>query len=174
MVVLDYFYVFVVALASAMAVVMTRRWHARWTGDFEDSGVQKHHQGTPPRVGAVPLLAGLLTGVYLLSQADGPVSSSAGAFLRDALLCAVPVLLLGLADDLTKKVPPRVRMVGAAVSAGLAVWLLNGLIVRSGLPWVDGVLVAALPVALALTVLLVAGFTNAMNIVDGLNGLAGE
>lgn len=173
MIELDLIYIFIATLSVAVAVVVTQRWHARWTGDFEDSGVQKHHQGSPPRVGALPLLAGLGVGVYLFAQAEAPALRAAANFLQVALLCAVPVLLLGLADDLTKKVPPRVRMLGAALSAGLAVWFLNGLILRSGLPWVDSLLVSVFPIALALTVLLVAGFTNAMNIVDGLNGLAG-
>jgi UDP-GlcNAc:undecaprenyl-phosphate GlcNAc-1-phosphate transferase len=167
------FYIFLATVVAALCVVATRRWHARWTGDFEDSGVQKHHKGSPPRVGALPLLAGLAVAFFTLSQAPLAEMRAAGSFLQTVLWCAVPVLALGLADDLTKRVPPRARMLGAAMSAGLAVWLLDAVILRSGIPVVDSLLSAAFPLALALTVLLVAGLTNAMNIVDGLNGLAG-
>ena len=177
--------VFAASLGMAVLVVLTRRWHGAWTSDFENSGVQKHHKGSPPRVGLLPLLAGLVSGAYLLGQSSSstlpligaavaPTSlAQASQFILTALLCAVPVLLLGLADDVTKKVPPRVRMAGAAASAILGAWLMGGLIVHSGITFVDWALAAFWPLALGLTILMVAGFTNAMNIVDGLHGLAG-
>ena len=50
-------------LVVALLVLFTRKWHSHWTGDFEDSGVQKHHRGSPPRVGIIPLMAGVGVGL---------------------------------------------------------------------------------------------------------------
>ncbi len=160
------------SFAVAALVVLTRAWHAPWTGDFENSGVQKHHHGAPPRIGALPLIAGLGLGLYFLSASVQEHAASATRHLALIILCSLPVVLLGLADDVTKKVRPRIRMIGAAVAGALAIWLLDSRIQSVDIPILDS-LVSLAPVSIALTLLMVCGFTNAMNIIDGLNGLAG-
>jgi len=159
------------SLLVAVLVVMTQRWHARWTGDFEDSGVQKHHLGSPPRIGIVPVLAGLGLALYWAAASGTAAGNQLHTLLLNILLGSLPVLLLGLADDLTKKVPPRVRLAGACIAALLGIALVNVMVVKVDIPLLD-IAVQWAPVAVLLTVLLVAGFTNAMNIVDGLNGLS--
>jgi UDP-N-acetylmuramyl pentapeptide phosphotransferase/UDP-N-acetylglucosamine-1-phosphate transferase len=161
----------VCSLLVAILVVATQRFHAHWTGDFEDSGVQKHHSGSPPRVGIIPVLAGLLLALYFASETATPEAGQLFTLLLNVLLGSLPVLLLGLADDLTKKVPPRVRLAGACAAALLGIALVNVMVVKVDIPLLDAAVQWA-PVAVLVTVLLVAGFTNAMNIVDGLNGLS--
>lgn len=161
-----------VSLAVALLVVLTRRWHQQWTGDFEDSGVQKHHRGSPPRIGLVPLICGVGLGVFFLGRSSAPHAHAAADTLGLAVLASLPVVLLGLADDLTKKVTPRARLLGAAAAASLAIALLGSTILRTDVPLLDSLLGIA-PLSVLLTLLMVCGFTNAMNIVDGLNGLAG-
>ena len=160
------------SLFAAILLVVTQRWHARWTGDFEDSGVQKHHTGSPPRIGIVPLVIGVLVGIKFMADGDLQAAGSASSLLSLMVVASLPVVLLGLADDVTKRVPPRVRMVGAIVAGLAAISLLGLRVERVDIPLLD-TLVAFWPVSVAVTVLMVCGFTNAMNIIDGLNGLAG-
>lgn len=160
------------SLLAAIVLVGTQRWHARWTGDFEDSGVQKHHRGSPPRIGIVPLIIGVLLGIKFMADGDLQAAGSASSLLSLMVVASVPVVLLGLADDVTKRVPPRVRMVGAIVAGLAAISLLGLRVERIDIPLLDD-MVAFWPVSVAITVLMVCGFTNAMNIIDGLNGLAG-
>lgn len=165
--------VFLISLLTALAVLATRRWHERWTGDPHINGIQKHHIGAPPRVGLVPIAAGLLLATaWLAWRGTTPQAHEAGAILGTLLFCAIPAAGLGLLEDLTKRVSPRRRMAGAAVSAALAWWLLGAEVSRADVVGLDMLLQFA-PVAFMFTLLLVAGFTNAMNIIDGLNGLAG-
>lgn len=163
--------------AGCAAVVLTHRWHGRWSGDHAGSGPQKHHQGAPSRIGGLPLALGLALGALLLHRNNDASIAQAGSTLAVWLLCALPVWLLGLADDVTKRIRPRARMAGAALSAALAAAATGVVVQRTGISPLDGWLAAApwgvLLLALPLTLLLVCGFTNAMNIVDGLNGLAG-
>lgn len=159
------------SLVAAVAVVATQSWHRRWTGDFEDSGVQKHHAGSPPRIGALPVLLAVVVGLLMLGAGSGSHDQGTYKLLLDIVLASLPVVALGLADDLTKRVPPRVRMVGALAAGVAAMFLLNNYVPRVNIPGLD-LLVAFGPVAVVLTLLMVAGFTNAMNIVDGLNGLS--
>lgn len=162
---------FVALLISAL-IVLTRGWHAGWTGDFERSGVQKMHTGSPPRIGAVPLIAAILLGCYLISTSGQPHSGAASSILGLLLVASIPAVLLGLLDDVTKKVPPRVRMTGAVAAGLLAIWLLDSRIGRVDVWGVDALMGFA-PISVAITLLMVCGYTNAVNIVDGLNGLAG-
>lgn len=162
----------ITSLVGSLLVIFTRRWHGKWTGDFEDSGVQKHHRGAPPRIGSVPLVMALGVGLYYLGHGIDPYTSAAAQNLGLLLLVSLPVVLLGLADDVTKKIKPRVRMLGAAVAGMLAIALLDSRLIRIDVFGFDNLLGFA-PISVALTLLMVCGFTNAMNIVDGLNGLAG-
>ena len=84
---------------------------------------------------------------------------------------AMPTFVFGLAEDLTKSVSPRRRLFFTAVSATAAVWLLDAVIHRSTIPGVDQ-LIAMAPFAIALTIFVVTGVANAINIIDGFNGLA--
>lgn len=156
------------ATLVAAVIVLTKDWHGRWTGDPVTGGVQKHHHGAPPRVGIVPMLAAMLVGWGVLKH-DG--LSQAADLLALMLVASGPAVLLGLADDVSKRIPPKVRLLGAAGSAVLGMWLLGAVVPRADVPGIDLLLTMA-PVAWLVTLLMVCGFINAMNIVDGLNGLA--
>lgn len=160
-----------VSLATAGLVVATKRWHDRWTGDFADSGVQKHHEGAPPRVGLVPVFAALLGTIAWIAHAVSAQYQPLQALLASVILASLPVALLGLADDLTKKVSPRVRLIGACLAGALGTLLVGTMVGRIDLPGTGHIALWA-PLAIGVTVLMVAGFCNAMNIVDGLNGLS--
>ena len=51
------------------------------------------------------------------------------------MLAAVPVVLFGLAEDLTRKVRPRYRMAAAVLSAMLASAYSGGIVPRLDLPF---------------------------------------
>jgi UDP-GlcNAc:undecaprenyl-phosphate/decaprenyl-phosphate GlcNAc-1-phosphate transferase len=161
----------VATAAAALLIVATKHLHQRWTADFEASGVQKQHKGSPPRVGGLALGVGALVAVVVVDQASAPGTAEAASLFGSLLLCSGPAVLSGLADDLFKGVRARWRLLGAAVATLLAVLVLGAVVPSVGLPALD-VAVQWLPVGLALTLLLVVGFTHAMNIVDGLNGLS--
>lgn len=162
----------ITSLVGSLLVIFTRRWHGKWTGDFEDSGVQKHHRGSPPRIGIVPLMMAVALGLYILGQSHLQPTAAAATTLGLLVLSSLPVVLLGLADDVTKKISPRVRMLGAAAAGVLAIALLDSRLVRVDVFVFDD-LIGFAPASIVLTLLMVCGFTNAVNIVDGLNGLAG-
>jgi UDP-N-acetylmuramyl pentapeptide phosphotransferase/UDP-N-acetylglucosamine-1-phosphate transferase len=87
------------------------------------------------------------------------------------LVASLPAFGAGLVEDLTKVVTPRVRLFFTVVAGGLGVWLLGAKLVHTGLPVLDWALTFT-PFAVALTLFAVAGLSNAINIIDGFNGLA--
>jgi UDP-N-acetylmuramyl pentapeptide phosphotransferase/UDP-N-acetylglucosamine-1-phosphate transferase len=121
-----------------------------------------------PRIGGVSVMAAALAaGLVAL------VSRDPGVALMGWLIAAsVPAFASGCAEDLTKNVSPRRRLVFTALSAGLAIWALEASLVRTAIPGVD-LLMRWTPFALFLTVFMVTGVANAVNIIDGFNGLAG-
>ena len=158
---------FVVSLIATLLVVRSSDRHAHLSADHELDGPQKFHRRPVPRVGGVGILAAMLSGALLAQLMNSPLSASIWLFLA----CALPAFGAGLAEDLTKKVSPAKRLWATAASAALGACCLDAVIRRTDIPGVD--LLVQMPiVAVALTLLVVSGVANAVNIIDGFNGLA--
>jgi UDP-N-acetylmuramyl pentapeptide phosphotransferase/UDP-N-acetylglucosamine-1-phosphate transferase len=159
----------IAALASLCVcslVVATQRWHGALSLDRTLTGKQKFHKVPVPRIGGVGMVLGVACACALAPVAMEPgVAALLGA--------ALPVFGIGLLEDLTKRVSVRLRLAFTLASGLLAWWMLDAVLPRLDLPLVDGLL-AFLPLALVVTVVAVAGVTNAINIIDGFNGLAGS
>ncbi len=152
-----------VALLVALLLVATQRWHGHLSLDSTE-GVQKFHTLPTPRVGGVAILLGLLVG-YALS---GPGHRG---LLGPLLLAGTPAIVFGLTEDLTKQVSVRTRLL-ATMACGLLGWGLTGLSITDanlyGLDWV----LSCTVMSVAFTAFAVGGVANAINIIDGFNGLA--
>jgi UDP-N-acetylmuramyl pentapeptide phosphotransferase/UDP-N-acetylglucosamine-1-phosphate transferase len=135
--------------------------------DHDLNGVQKNHVTPVPRVGGIAIACA--TGITFALGAVFEIDPPRETMLL--LLSATPVLCGGVLEDLTKHVAPAVRLTLAFFSALAGVFFLHAVINRVDLPLIDRILLF-LPIAVALTVLVVAGLTNAMNLIDGFNGLA--
>lgn len=158
---------FIVSLLTSLAVVRSSARHGRLTSDAEMSGPQKFHAHPVPRIGGVGVFAAMVAGAAL-AYFIRPAQSTALWLLLAACL---PTFVGGLTEDMTKKVSAAQRLAATAVSAALAVWLLEAVIHRTDIPGVDQ-LVRMEPFAIALTLFVVTGVANSVNIIDGFNGLA--
>lgn len=137
--------------------------------------LQKVKQATPT-MGGLFLVAGLIGGVLLFGDL-------ANVYVQAAVLVVVGLALVGLADDLTKLfgasngIPARSKLLGQLAVATLAAILLwrhqatlpGGLELH--LPFLPNLSLglAFLPLA----ILVIVGASNAVNLTDGLDGLAG-
>jgi UDP-N-acetylmuramyl pentapeptide phosphotransferase/UDP-N-acetylglucosamine-1-phosphate transferase len=159
--------VLVASFAVCALLIVTQRWHGSLSLDHDLTGAQKIHQNPVPRVGGIGVMIGLLVGVGV-GYAHG---GSTWPLVSKLLACAIPVFGAGLIEDLTKRVSVKTRLVASFVSALLAAWTLDASLIRLDTPVLDD-LMAWTPAALLFTSFAVAGMTNAINIIDGLNGLA--
>jgi len=160
---------FTVALIATLLIVRGSAF-GMGTGaslDRQMRGPQKFHAAPVPRTGGLGILWGLVAALLLMSY-QGQTAASIGWWL---LLCAAPVFAAGLVEDLTKKVGASIRLLASIASALLASWLLGASLQDTGIPLLDAV-VATAAGSLALTAFAVAGLSNAINIIDGFNGLA--
>jgi UDP-N-acetylmuramyl pentapeptide phosphotransferase/UDP-N-acetylglucosamine-1-phosphate transferase len=166
-VILSMLAVLVASFAVCAALILTQRWHGALSLDHDLTGAQKIHHNPVPRVGGIGVMVGLLAGV-LVGYTHG---GSTWPVVIKLLACAIPVFAAGLLEDLTKRVSVKTRLLASFASAALAAWTLDATLIRLDFPGVDDLMTWG-PVALLFTCFAVAGMTNAINIIDGLNGLA--
>ncbi|QIE24812.1 Undecaprenyl-phosphate alpha-N-acetylglucosaminyl 1-phosphate transferase [Caballeronia sp. SBC2] len=157
-------------VSSFLVTMMIVRYADRFGKTLIDcdlDGVQKNHTHAVPRVGGVGIVcatcATCMIGAFFGSNPRGETMMLLGA--------GAPAFFSGLIEDMTKCVSPRTRLFSAMGGAIVGAYLLQAVIERVDLPLIDKWLGIA-PLAIGLTVVVVAGLTNAMNIIDGMNGLA--
>jgi UDP-N-acetylmuramyl pentapeptide phosphotransferase/UDP-N-acetylglucosamine-1-phosphate transferase/O-antigen ligase len=155
---------FLVTFACCLALVLTTRWHGRLSLDTT-VGLQKFHSSPTPRIGGLATLAGLVAGYAVAPE---PVRQLLGPLL----VASLPAFGAGLLEDVTKAVGIRARLLGTIFS-GVVAWYLTGMaLTKTGVPGLDDLLAFA-PVATLFTAVALGGMANAVNIIDGFNGLAG-
>ena len=154
----------VIAFALAQALVLSAHKHGHLTMDLPGA-VQKFHSSPTPRVGGIAIYVAV-TSAWLLMPGRAETS-----LLSGILLAGMPALLVGLTEDVTKRVSVRTRLLVTMGSGGLAaLWTGVGL-TRVDVPPAD-LLLSYWPVAVLFTAFAVGGVANAINIVDGFHGLA--
>ncbi|HEY0826141.1 MAG TPA: glycosyltransferase [Ramlibacter sp.] len=153
-----------VALVLAQALVLSAHKHGHLTMDLPGA-VQKFHCSPTPRVGGIAIYVAV-TAAWVLVPGRGETT-----LLSTILLAGMPALLVGLTEDVTKRVSVRTRLLVTMGSGALAaLWTGTGL-TRVDVPPADAVL-AYWPVAVLFTAFAVGGVANAINIIDGFHGLA--
>lgn len=153
----------VVTLIICAAIAATKNWHGHLTLDSH-AGVQKFHTCPAPRVGGIGLYAGLAV-CWLM--AAGPLANLLGVML----VASLPAFVAGLLEDVTKRVGVRERLL-ATMASGVIAWMLTGVTITKVGVWGMDDLLAWLPFSVLFTAFAVAGVANAVNIIDGFNGLA--
>lgn len=143
--------------------MLTHRWHAHLSSDHI-VGVQKFHTEPTPRIGGLAVLAGGVVGWAFAPPLVDKV-------LGEMLLAGLPAFILGFAEDLTKRIGVRERLVATMISGVVAWWLTDVSLTRLDVWGLDRLL-AWLPFSVVFTAFAVGGIANAFNIIDGFNGLA--
>lgn len=163
-----------VSLLVCALNIATERWHGSYSFDVDVKGIQKVHQRTVPRTGGIALLSGVMAvPVFgMLDYSPLALQRDTGVFMYKLLLAAGPAFLAGIIEDLTKRVSVRTRLCAILFSAAMAAWLLGSTLPRLDVWGLDRALVLG-PVSLAVTLFMVVGVTNSINIIDGFHGVAG-
>ena len=158
-----------VALATSVLIsgllILSRRWHLARTADSDFSKPQRIHSGEVPRIGGIAILSGLCAGMAWAASA-----LSSNTLLLWWLAGLAPVAGVGLLEDLTQRVRPRIRLFWMLL--GSLTWLIGTgyALDRLGVPGIDW-LMAWPVVGAAFSLFACLGAINAYNIIDGLNGL---
>lgn len=144
---------------------LSRRFKLRGMDD-PGRARRKVHTHPVPRLGGIGLAISLVVACALF-----PVTDCAWAW--SVAVLSLPVFCVGLAEDLGYRILARTRLGWTAVAAVAAYTLFPEFRVQ-GLDLPGTAWLFQMPgVSLLFTVVVVSGFTHSINIIDGLNGLAG-
>ncbi|GAB2921107.1 glycosyltransferase [Paraburkholderia jirisanensis] len=157
---------FIASLLVTLLIVRYAHLHEEFA-DTDLAGVQKFHAKPTPRIGGIGILVGLVASALQLQHSYPAVSGG----ILGIVACGLPAFASGLIEDLTKRVSPLARLVCTMIAAALAYFVLGIAVTRISVPSLDFLLSYA-AISCAVTVLAVAALANAINIIDGFNGLA--
>ncbi|MFA6204131.1 MAG: glycosyltransferase [Gallionella sp.] len=157
-----------VSFVACYLLVRFNSLHAHLSNDHTDAGPQKFHAQPTPRIGGVAIAVGLLV-AYVFDRLVNPDQNVISQFGL-LMLAAIPAFAGGLVEDLTKRVSVSKRLVLSMVSAGIGAWLLGAIVTHLGIAPLDWLLQWPI-VAIVLTLFAVGGVVNAINIIDGFNGI---
>ena len=158
---------FVVSLGIGYITLRWQHLHVRFTSDVALRGTHKvHGAAAVSRIGGLSIFIGWICGIAAASF----FGQIPGQIALIWIVCVLPAFIGGLAEDVTKRIPPSARLAAAIASAALAYGLLGAAVTRIDIPGIDSML--AFPVvAFAFTCFAIGGVAHAINIIDGLNGL---
>jgi UDP-GlcNAc:undecaprenyl-phosphate GlcNAc-1-phosphate transferase len=159
------------ALASgAIAFVATpgARALAMRIGAIDQPGPRRVHREPVPTMGGIAIVAAVLGVAWLARFLPGPARDLSGAPLVGLSLAALPIVALGVVDDLAPVSP--LSKLGVQACAALVLSLFGYGVSEITNPF-GGTLVAH-ALSAPLTVAWVLLVTNAVNLIDGLDGLA--
>lgn len=153
------------ALSFGLSGVIVLVFHRLYYfGNDRVKGPQKIHDGSVPRVGGLAIFFSLIVCLTLIDELPS-------SLLLTLVLPTIPTVIAGLLEDFTGSVSPNLRLLFSLVSGFLFCWITGYRITN-----VDVDLMAEFlkipAVSVLLTSLAIASLINAVNIIDGLNGLA--
>jgi UDP-N-acetylmuramyl pentapeptide phosphotransferase/UDP-N-acetylglucosamine-1-phosphate transferase len=164
--------VFGASFAACMLIVLSQKWHGSLSHDHDLDGVQKVHTTAVPRIGGIGVVAGLVLGFMCFQHLfAGQVQASLSKGVLLLLAASLPAFLAGVVEDMTKRVSVKARLAATALSAVIASAVLGATVNELDLWGIDALL-AITPFAVLVTAIVVAGGSNAINIIDGFNGLS--
>jgi len=124
---------------------------------------RKVHLRPIPRIGGIAMAVGALLPVLYWLNED--------RLVRSWLAGSAMLVIFGIIDDL-RGLGPKAKLVGQIIAALIMVYYGDLTITSLGSLLPDGRILPD-PVAIPLTLLAIVGVTNAINLADGLDGLAG-
>ena len=152
---------FLVAMVVTMAILPLLVKNAQKFALIDNPGGRKVHSIPIPRIGGVAMSIGVLLAAALVIPVDGPV--------RYFLMGAGVLVIFGALDD-RFDLAPRFKLLGQLLATLIVVF--GGKIQIHSVTLDDNVLLPQW-VSLPLTIFFLVGVTNAINLADGLDGLAG-
>ena len=162
---------FLAATLGALLLTPAVAWAARSRNLVDRPGARRVHASAVPRIGGLAIAIAMLVPFAVLIAKHGFLDESVhqieGAKLAVILGASVFMMIVGLVDDI-RGLPARVKFLTQIVAA-VAICAFG---IRISVISVKGVFTLNLGwLGCPLTVLWIVGITNAVNLIDGLDGL---
>jgi len=154
---------FTISLIITVLLSATKRYHMALLYGHH-AGPQQLHSGYVPRLGGIAIGGALLAGLMLAEAETQQI-------FFGMLIASIPVFLAGLAEDITARISANIRLIITLMTGVLFVLINDTSITHINIDRIDWLLQIGW-ISMGVTVLAIATLTNAVNIIDGLNGLS--
>ncbi|WP_338449539.1 MraY family glycosyltransferase [Niallia oryzisoli] len=131
-------------------------------GATDKPNQRKVHQKIMPRLGGLAIYISFVLGVWFY-QPQSP-------YIMSILAGATIIIITGILDDMFE-ISAKLKLVGQLAAAGVVVFWGGVQVEFINLPFSDGTLEFGF-LSVPITILWIVGITNAINLIDGLDGLA--
>ena len=158
----------IVSFFAVMLIIRLKDRHSKYSYDDDIQGIQKFHYQFVPRVGGLALIVSILISLVVQLISNWEV----GKFGLTLCASSLPIFLVGFAEDLTKAIKVKWRLIAAVFSSALMGHLMGGWLQSLQIIGLDDLISSYFMFAICITCFAVAGITNAFNIIDGFNGLS--
>ena len=157
---------FTVSVLLTFLIVVSKKFHGKFVLDTHD-GPQKIHDGNIARLGGVSIFVSFFFTLYILSF-NKDVDHNLFVIL---IFTISPLFFIGFMEDILKNIKPVLRLFISLLS-GLVGYLIFNLSIKNfGINIFD--LIIQFPIASCLLIILfISIISNALNLIDGLNGFA--
>ena len=156
-------FTFLMSFSLSVFFVLTQNYHGTWTNDSQ-KGVQKIHKNPTPRIGGLSIIISLFL-IYFFNLDFYP------EILGIILISSLPIIFIGLLEDITNNVNPSFRFFSAITSSIIFI-LISGYYLNPFSIIGYESLLSNYFISLIFTIFCIVGVTNSINIIDGFNGLA--
>ncbi|WP_141335944.1 glycosyltransferase family 4 protein [Paenibacillus sp. tmac-D7] len=165
---MTWLYVIGFAVAMLIALLMTPlvKRFAFWVGAVDAPNHRKVHSRIMPRLGGLAIFIAFVAAYFVVSPAMDALKSDV---VFGLLVGGVIVVVIGALDD-RFDLSPKLKLLGQILAASVVVY--SGVVIDLvNVPFGDGV-ISLEWLAVPLTIFWIVGVTNAINLIDGLDGLS--
>lgn len=162
---LTFFICVATSLLMSLLIIRCAPLHQHLSGDHDLAGVQKFHTAPVPRIGGFSIAVTVYLVAFIYPY--GPDRT----LVYSVMACTLPAFISGIYEDLSKRAGILLRLLSIFLSSGLIWYFAGARLTQFGIPYLDTAL--AVPVvSFIFTITAIAATTNAVNLIDGYNGLA--
>lgn len=158
---LPYIYIFSLSLLTTLVVTPLVIKLAFRIGAVDKPGYRKIHRTVMPRLGGLGIYLGFMVSLLVFLELNAQVAG--------IILGGTVILVTGIVDDI-RGISPWAKLSGQALAALLVIYLGGITVTLISNPF-DGYIQLGL-LSVPFTLLWIMSVTNAVNLVDGLDGLA--
>jgi len=164
---------FIVAVLASLLLTPAARALAFRIGAVDRPNARKVHTRIMPRLGGLAIYAAFMIGFFALLPLlpDGLLGAYDKRFIAALLTGGSIIVLIGALDD-RFELPAKAKLLGQIAAACVVVFGFGIRINLLNIPFGETMQPVAEWLAIPLTLLWIVGCTNAINLIDGLDGLA--
>ncbi|MFX3634459.1 MAG: glycosyltransferase family 4 protein [Candidatus Pristimantibacillus sp.] len=164
---------FIISLTLALVMTPLVKKFAFKVGAIDKPNYRKVHTRIMPRMGGLAIYVAFVGAFLLLSPfiPDGLLTAANMNMIRAMLVGGTMIIILGAFDD-RFELSAKIKLLGQIAAACVVVFGFGIKIDLLNIPFGEAMLPIEAWVSIPLTIFWIVGVTNAINLIDGLDGLA--